>query len=161
MITSVQRKRNKEGKPWAVLQLEDWHGSVEAMVFSNVYEQVAAELKPDTAVLVRGAVLPEENAPPKISVRDLTPLEVARLDLPRLISIRVLVGQNSPERDAAAELTRLFERKRGETEVRLRLEKPRDFSVILDVQERVKPDKEFRAEIERICGPEAMEILAT
>lgn len=161
MITSVQRKRNKEGKPWAVVQLEDWQGSVEGMVFSNVYEQVAAELKPDTAVLVRGAVLPEDNAAPKLSIRDITPLEVARMDLPRLISIRVLVGQNSPERDTAAELTRLFERKRGETEVRLRLEKPRDFSVILDVQEKVKPDREFRAEIERICGPESLEILAS
>jgi DNA polymerase-3 subunit alpha len=40
------------------------------------------------------------------------------------------------------------------------LEKPRDFSVILDVSERVRPDREFRAELERICGPESMEVLA-
>ena len=46
-------------------------------------------------------------------------------------------------------------------EVRLRLEKPRDFSVILDVTPRVRPDKEFWAEVERICGPESMEILAS
>ena len=161
MITSVQRKRNKEGKAWASMQLEDWQGSVEAMAFSNVYEQVAAELKPDTAVLVRGVVLPEDNGPPRVSVKDVTPLQVARVDLPRLISIRVVVGQNASSGDVADELTKLFERKRGETEVRLRLEKPRDFSVILDVNERVRPDKEFRAEIERICGPESMEILAT
>ncbi len=40
-------------------------------------------------MLVRGLVLPEENAPPKISVQDIVPLEVARLNLPSLISIRV------------------------------------------------------------------------
>ena len=55
----------------------------------------------------------------------------------------------------------LFAKKSGNTEVRLRLEKPRDFSVILDVTRKVRPDKEFWAEVERICGPESVEVLAT
>jgi DNA polymerase-3 subunit alpha len=105
-------------------------------------------------------VLPEDNAPPKISVQDIIPLELARLNLPSLISIRIPVGTNGTNGDKADALNRLFARKRGETEVRLRLEKPRDFSVILDVTTKVRPDKEFRAEVERICGPESVEILA-
>ena len=64
-------------------------------------------------------------------------------------------------RDLADLLSQLFARKRGETEVRLRLEKPRDFSVILDVAPKVRPDKEFWAEVERICGPESVEVLAS
>jgi hypothetical protein len=32
--------------------------------------------------------------------------------------------------------------------------------VILDPGVRVRPDREFRDEIERICGPEALDILA-
>ena len=31
---------------------------------------------------MRGLVLPEENAPPKISVQDIVPLDNARIDLP-------------------------------------------------------------------------------
>ena len=113
-------------------------------------------------MLVRGLVLPEENGPPKLSVQDIVPLAVARVNLPTLISIRVGVGVNGVNGtvDKAAALNQLFERKRGETEVRLRLEKPRDFSVILDVSPKVRPDKEFWAEVERICGPESVEILA-
>ena len=89
------------------------------------------------------------------------PLELARVALPSLISIRVWLSQNGgSEPDRAAELARLFERKPGDTQVRLRLEKSRDFSVILDVDARVRPDKEFKAELERICGPEAIEVLA-
>jgi len=57
-------------------------------------------------------------------------------------------------------LQELIARKPGETEVRLRLEKSRDFSVILDLSAKVRPDKEFRAEVARICGKEAMEVLA-
>jgi hypothetical protein len=32
--------------------------------------------------------------------------------------------------------------------------------VVMDVAEKVRPDREFRAELEKICGPESMEILA-
>ncbi len=161
VLSSVVRKRNRDGKPWAVAQLEDWQGAVEGMVFATAYEQVAQELVVDRAVLVRGTVLPEENAQPKVSVREVVPLGLARVEFPRLISIRVVLEQKPrAAEDPAAALTRLFDRKPGEADVRLRLEKPRDFSVILDVADKVRPDKEFLAEVERICGPESMEILA-
>ena len=117
-------------------------------------------------MLVRAQVLPEENAPPKLSIQDLIPLEIARLNLPTLISIRVNLGANGNGNgngtgtvEKASALFDLFSRKQGPTEVRLRIEKARDFSVILDVPAKVRPDKEFKAEVERICGPECIEVL--
>ena len=159
ILTGIQRKRNREGKLWASMQLEDRAGRVEAMVFTTQYDRLLAALVEDQAVLVRGLVLPEDNAPPKLSVQEIVPLRVARLDLPTLISIRVAVGANGIP-DKAQALNQLFVQKPGETEVRLRLEKSRDFSVILDVTRKVRPDREFWAEVERICGPESVEILA-
>jgi len=156
---SLQRRRTKEGKLWASFQLEDWFGSAECLVFASAFEQLQGDLAPDRAVFVRGQALPEENAPARISVREAVPLASARLDLPRLISIRVPLNGESG-RDRAGALTELFSRKPGDAEVRLRLEKLRDFSVILDIAARVRPDKEFCAEIERICGPQSMEVLA-
>ena len=114
----------------------------------------------DQAVLVRGLVLPEENSPPKISIQDIVPLAVARVNLPTLISIRVGVGLNG-NRGQGQRAKSAFRPQAGRTEVRLRLEKPRDFSVILDVAPKVRPDKEFWAEVERICGPESVEVLAS
>jgi DNA polymerase-3 subunit alpha len=158
VITNIQRRRNKEGKPWAMFQLEDWFGQADCMAFATAYEQLSGDLAEDRAVLIRGSALPEENAPARISVKDVTPLERARLDLPSLISIRIFLNGQAGERAGA--LQDLFGRKPGESGVRLRLEKPRDFSVVLDVPAKVRPDKEFVSEIERICGPEAYEILA-
>jgi DNA polymerase-3 subunit alpha len=160
ILTGIQRRRNKEGKLWASMLVEDREGSVEAMVFSTQYERLSPALVEDQAVLVRGLVLPEENAPPKISVQDIVPLENARVPMPSLIAIRVPMNGRADE-DRAAALRELFSRKPGSTEVRLRLEKPRDFSVILDIDAKVRPDKEFRAELARICGPEALEVLAS
>src|SRR5579872_6135612 len=158
VITGIQKKRNREGKPWVSMMLEDREGGVDALLFTTNFDRLAASVVEDQAVLVRGLVLPEENAPPKISVQDIVPLEVARVPLPSLISIRVWIGKNGGDR--AASLSDLFQRKPGDTQVRLRLESPRDFTVILDVPAKVRPDREFRAEIERLCGTEALEVLA-
>jgi DNA polymerase-3 subunit alpha len=159
MITGVQKRRNREGKPWASLLIEDRAGSIDAMVFTTQYERLAPLLLEDQAVLIRGSALPEEGNPTKVSVQEIVPLDVARVPLPTLIGVKVFVGRNGIDR--AAELRRLFERKPGDTQVRLRLELPRDFSVILDVPARVRPDREFRAELTRICGPDMMEILGS
>jgi DNA polymerase-3 subunit alpha len=156
ILTGIQRKRNKEGKPWAAMQLEDLSGTADLMVFTTQYERLLDQLVEDRAVLVRGQALPEEGGPAKISVQEIVPLEVAHVPLPSLISIRVGVDRAG----RADELRRLFERKPGDTDVRLRLERPRDFLVLLDTGIRVRPDREFRAEIDRICGPEAVEVLA-
>jgi len=159
VLTGITRKRNKEGKPWATLVIEDRTGAVEGMVFASSYERLAPQVLEDQAVLVRGLVLPEENAQPKISVQDIVPLENARVDLPSLISIRVWLGRNG-SKDRAKALEELFRRKPGETSVRLRLESPRDFSVLLDVPAKVRPDREFRVALEAICGAECLERVA-
>src|ERR1700729_1898598 len=104
------------------MQLEDLEGAVEAMVFTTQYERLEKSMAEDKAVLVRGLVLPEENAPPKISVQDIVPLEVARVSHPSLISIRVALNGASNS-DRADALRRLFDGKPGDTEVRLRIEK--------------------------------------
>ena len=159
VLTGIQRKRNREQKPWASLQIEDRTGAVDAMVFANSYERLASQVEEDKAVLVRGLVLPEDSGPPKISVQDIQPLDTARLNLPSLISIRVWLGRNGVA-DKPAALNDLFRAKPGEAQVRLRLEMPRDFSVILDVPTKVRPDREFRAALEKICGPDCVEVLA-
>jgi DNA polymerase-3 subunit alpha len=156
ILTGLQKKFNKEGKPWAAFQLDDVQGAVDALVFTTNFERLQPELVPDRAVFVRGSALPEDNGPPKVSVLDIVPLELARVSLPSLISIRVWLGQPG----GAGALAELFQRKPGESQVRLRLEKSRDFTVILDIDAKVRPDREFRAEVVRLCGPDSLEILA-
>ncbi|MDX2154738.1 MAG: DNA polymerase III subunit alpha [Bryobacteraceae bacterium] len=157
ILTGIQRKRNKDGKLWATMQLEDLKGTMEAMCFASTFEQIGNDLVEDKAMLVKGMVLPEENGA-KLSIKEVIPLDKVKVDYWRVISVRVPIGQNGNDRANA--LSELFAKKPGETEVRLRLEKRGDFTVVLDVPSRVKPDKEFQAEVAKICGPEAIEVLA-
>ena len=130
VLTGINRKRNKEGKPWCITQLEDRTGNIEALVFATAYERLASQVVEDTAVMIRGLVLPEENAMPKISVQDIVSLDNVRIDMPGVISIRVWIGRDGGV-DRAAALEELFKRKPGDTSVRLRLESPKDFAVTL------------------------------
>jgi DNA polymerase-3 subunit alpha len=159
IITGVQRRRNKELKPWAIFQLEDWHGSTECLTFATRYELIQKEIEEDRAVLVRGKALPEDDGTVKINVQEIIPLDVARVGFPSLVSIRVRLTQNGVDR--VGQLKKLFDSKPGETSVRMKLEKPRDFLAVLDVTAKIRPDKEFKAEVERICGAEALEVLAS
>ena len=78
---------------------------------------------------------------------------------PRVISIRVWLGRNG-NRTAR----RRSENCSGASRARRRCgcgwRWPRDFSVLLDVPAKVRPDKEFRAAVEAICGADAIERMA-
>jgi DNA polymerase-3 subunit alpha len=157
ILTGIQRRRNKEGKAWASMQLEDLAGTIEAVLFNSNYDRLLEQLVEDRAVLVKGLALPDESGPPKVSVQDIIPLDLASKRYPALISVRVPLEKRE---DTPGRLGELFARKPGDTAVRLRLEKARDFSLVLDIAAKVRPDREFKQEIERICGPDAMETLA-
>jgi DNA polymerase-3 subunit alpha len=144
VLTGIQKKRNREGKPWAAMQIEDREGATEALLFATQYDRLLPMLEEDRAVLVRATALPEE-AGTKVSVQEIVPLDVARVALPTLVSIKVRLGRNGIDR--AAELSRLFQEKPGDTQVRLRLESSGDFTVLLDIPAKIRPDKIFRAEV--------------
>jgi DNA polymerase-3 subunit alpha len=158
VLTGIQRRRNKEQRLWASMVIEDRVGSVEGLCFATAFERLASMVVEDKPMLVRGLVLPEEGAAPKISIQDLVPLEVARVPLPSLVSIRVWLGRDGTAKAEA--LRALFERKPGDTLVRLKLDAPRDFSVVLDVPQKIRPDRQFRAELIAICGDGALESLS-
>ncbi|MCW1065488.1 OB-fold nucleic acid binding domain-containing protein, partial [Streptococcus anginosus] len=56
LITSLQRKTTKQGNLWAIAQVEDLGGTVEALFFPATYQTVSTMLAPDTVVTLRGRV---------------------------------------------------------------------------------------------------------
>ncbi|MDZ7638033.1 MAG: OB-fold nucleic acid binding domain-containing protein [Bryobacterales bacterium] len=161
VFSGIQRRRNKEGRPWASMVLEDWLGTMDLVCFAKHFEQLTDQIKEDEAVLVTGSVLPEENGPPKISVLDIVPLRNAFVKFPLLVSIRVPLEPGKHGTDSrAARVRALFERKPGDTEVQLIVEKTREFSATMTVELKIKPDREFKAELARLCGDDAYQVIS-
>ncbi len=161
VFSGIQRRRNKEGRPWASMVLEDWLGTIDLVCFAKHFDHLNGLIKDDEAVLVTGSVLPEENGPPKISVLDIVPLKNAFVKFPLLVSVRVPVEPGKRNGDSrAAKLRDLFERKKGDTEVHLIVEKRREFTVTVSTDLRVKPDREFKAEVAQLCGEDAYQVIS-
>jgi DNA polymerase-3 subunit alpha len=161
VFTSIQRRRNKEGRPWCSMMLEDWLGSVDMVCFAKNYEQLTDLIREDEAVLVTGLVFPEENGPPKISVQDVVPLKNACVRFPLLVSIRLpLAGTPEAVTTRTDRLRELFDRKRGDTEVHLLVEKPKQYIATMPLEVRIRPDKEFLAELAKLCGDDAYQVIS-
>src|SRR5690606_37012402 len=56
LITSMERRVNKNGEPWAICTVEDLDAGIEVLFFPKAYALFAAELHEDNAVVVKGRV---------------------------------------------------------------------------------------------------------
>jgi DNA polymerase-3 subunit alpha len=54
ILSSVLRRVNKTGAPWASAVLEDLEGSIEVLFFPQTYAQVAVSIAEDAIVVVKG-----------------------------------------------------------------------------------------------------------
>jgi DNA polymerase-3 subunit alpha len=155
ILTGIQRKRNQKQELWSALQLEDLHGNVDCMVFASKFEALSKYLVEDQAVMVTAKVLVDEGAPPRLSIQDLVELNNVRVKLPSFVQVKIRVNDGKDERVEA--LKELMARKPGGAGIRLVLEKPKDFSLTLDLKPKVRADKEFQAELAKLYGAGAIE----
>lgn len=79
IVSSVITKTTRKGNLYAVATIEDITGSVEVMIWPNVYEQVANVLQQDAVVSLRGFV--EDNSGQiKVTVREINVLDVSDIN---------------------------------------------------------------------------------
>jgi DNA polymerase-3 subunit alpha len=73
ILSSVLRRVNKAGAPWASAVLEDLEGSVEVLFFPQTYAQVAVNVAEDAIVVVKGRVDRREDVAKLIASDLLVP----------------------------------------------------------------------------------------
>ncbi len=83
------QKSKRTDKMYAQGHLEDAMGKIEVVCFPKDYERLADKLKTEAAVLVRGALIGEEDSAPKISITGLQPLDEVQVRLPTGVRLRL------------------------------------------------------------------------
>lgn len=66
IVSKVKTQLTKNSKMMAFVNIEDRYGSMEAVVFPNVYEKYALYLSDGNAILIRGTLNFKENEEPKL-----------------------------------------------------------------------------------------------
>ncbi|WP_456425627.1 DNA polymerase III subunit alpha [Rhodocaloribacter sp.] len=92
IITDVQHRTTKAGKPFAFAAFEDFTGQAELVCFSRQYDLFQQYLKVDEVVLVRGHV-ELRGGSVKILVNEITPMWKVREQLVKAIVLRVNVDR--------------------------------------------------------------------
>ena len=145
------KKSKRDQKQYAMAGLEDATGRIDLICFSRDYEKLQEQLKMEAPVLVRGVLMGEEDAAPKISVSMIQALDDVQVRLPAGIRIRVNLERATEE--MFAELKSAADAAPGPGKVMLHLEKKGEWAVILEPPGlNVAADRTWVTRVEEITG---------
>ena len=154
----VQKSR-RDQKLYAQATLEDVTGKIELICFSRDYERLAAQLKIEAPVLIRGVLMGEEDAAPKISIITIQALEDVQVKLPG--SIRLRINLEHVTEEILHALKAEAESAPGPGKVMLHLEMKSEYAVILEPdQMSVAADRGWIERVEDLIGKGAVQVIS-
>jgi DNA polymerase-3 subunit alpha len=119
MVVAVKEISTRNGDRMAFVTLEDLSGSVEAVVFPDLYRASMLHLAKDSAVLVKGQVdIGEETV--KLLLSEVQPLTLPAESA--LSPVEVTLAGDAASSQGLRRLRALLDEHRGESPVRLHLE---------------------------------------
>ncbi|AUS80262.1 DNA polymerase III subunit alpha [Actinoalloteichus sp. AHMU CJ021] len=122
MISSVERRVNKNGEPWAITTVEDLDASIEVLFFPKSYAVLGQDLVEDTAVAVKGRVNWRED---KMSIfgSGVIPLDISEAENNPGVEppLTLLVKSELITEEVVSDLKQALRAHPGETPVRLKL----------------------------------------
>ena len=152
LITSVTRKVTRQGASWAVVTIEDLEGSIEALFFSNTYNQYALTLTEDRIVLVRGRVDKRED-----QVR-FTALEMKNADVSSAptgpLVITLPINQCTPP--VVDRMKEILRSHPGKREVHLHLDE-NGMRTVMKLETLITSSPSLSADLKSILGPNCLQ----
>ncbi|MDD6190819.1 MAG: DNA polymerase III subunit alpha [Firmicutes bacterium] len=166
IITGKKTLITKNGKMMAFADMEDLFGSVEVIVFPNVYEKFGSMIEEDAIVSIRGKINFKEEEMPKLLAESIVDLRTAsqnntnntvQRDNSKIIKIRLPQGDgihniNKQNEAVMAKISRVMKEHPGEYQPVVYL--PQGGSFRGDKSMWVNPDEEFERKITEIVGTE-------
>jgi DNA polymerase III subunit alpha len=157
VVTSLKEKVGKRGGRLAILTVEDLAGSVEALVFGDLYEKVSALLhQPSKPLWLKAIVLQEENGP-KLRAEEITALENGLTRWPERLDLRLQA--RSITRQELVALKEILARYPGPIPAYLHFLDPKgEATLALPPELHLTPSPDLAAEINRLLGYPALSL---
>jgi len=117
IITEVKRVTDKKGRPFAFLQMEDLHGTIEVIAFNDVYDRSMGMIQVDTLVVVDGHI-DTRRGHPQIIANKFERIESMREKYQDQIELKLDIDTNYINDGDLEEMAALFREHQGQTNVR-------------------------------------------
>jgi len=150
IITSIKKHNDRNGKRMAFATLEDMDGTVEIVVFSNVYAQFSGYIKKDFPVLVSGeADLTHET--PKVLADEFVPLSEAQEKLTRAVHLNI--NSIGLEDEVLLQLQKMLLGYKGDKPIYIHLKtNQEEMTLDLGSDFYVQPSPQLVTSIEKLLG---------
>jgi DNA polymerase III subunit alpha len=157
IVSAVKKKIDKRGNTMAFIDLEDFTGKAECIVFSDAFTKFQQVLTPDAMVMVRGKG--EVNGEMlKILVNDVIPMERVREKFTK--SIVLSINVNDVQEKAIVELRTLMEKSKGNCPCYFNVVQAGENKIYHTKKYTVEPSDTFVGEARRILGPQCVRFSA-
>jgi len=159
VVEELKLKRTKKGDKMAVIQVEDLSGSVEVIVFPDLFVRCSWLFKNDDPLFITGTVEKGDRAT-KMIAQEIITLNMVRQQL--IKAIEVSLDRESASRDSLEDLRDLAFRFPGECRLRFRivLDQGKQITVTANPRFSVLPCPELISELEQLTGNRVTEIMA-
>jgi DNA polymerase-3 subunit alpha len=148
ILSGVQRRITKQGRPWASATLEDLEGAVEVLFFPNTYELIGQYLAEDAIVVVKGRVDRRDDQP-RLMAMDLSIPDITKADEVRPVILALPPSRCTPP--MVQRLVEVLSSHPGPAEVHLRVNRH-----VLRVTPRVSSTPALMADLKALLGPSAV-----
>jgi DNA polymerase-3 subunit alpha len=113
LITSLKTHTQRDGRIMAFLELEEFDGSIELLVFSDAYEKFSHLLAVDNMVLIHGQISKRDGEEkPKLRVENCISLAESREKLTR--SVHIQLNTQALEKEFIQDIYKQCKNMRGE-----------------------------------------------
>jgi DNA polymerase-3 subunit alpha len=150
VVTDVRRSQTKKGKAMASVTLEDFTGSGEILLFSDVLEQYAPLLKKEAKLLFHTRVSCREDEDPKFIAQDVYTIEQAQAQFARSLWLTVN-GASVPESTLDA-LEELFVKHSGDVPVIFKVQQNGQTRFVESRRYRLKTSLDVLKQVQDMLG---------
>jgi len=148
-------KTTRKGDKMGIVTLEDLHGSIEVILWPEIYAEVESLLQTEEPILVKGQVDSEGNMP-KVIAKEVFPLIQAK----QRFKGRVMIHFRTLglEKDTLYAVKEILAANKGNNDTRLHFISPDNKERVVTVSEnlRIQPSDEVIEQIQSLLGEDAI-----
>lgn len=159
IITAHKRTTDRKGQPMAFVTIEDFSGSVEAILFADFFEKFQTLIYNDSAVLARARVSTREERKAKLRIMEMVPLSEVREKF--VTTVRLSLSSVGLESSLVEDLKALLQAHPGRCRVVVEVQTPHFPNVRIQLKNiKVLPSKELIAKLKEMLGEDKVGLRA-
>ena len=161
VMEGVKVKRTKKGDKMANLVLEDMTGSIEVIIFPDLFSKAKDILKSDEPVMIKG-VLEVNETSRKIIAQDIIPLEDVKKKA--IVGLEICLDEKYITKNLLLRLRQIVSNHPGDRELRFRVEisensHKKELIISAHKSFYITPSQEILNEMQKLVGPEKVQFV--